>query len=235
MDFSKIVETIIIYAVPLAMAVSVHESAHGWMAERYGDPTARDMGRITLNPIPHIDPVGTVILPIVLAVSGMPVFGWAKPVPVNVLNFRKLREGNLWTSLAGPGSNLLMAIGSAIILRIIMTLNPDLFYSIGLSPAELRAEGVATAVMVPIIMMLEAFMNINVLLMLFNMIPILPLDGGHVAYTLLPDSLAEKFEGLAVYGTVIVVALVMVVPFTSDAFYNLYFAVDDLFYIVAGG
>ena len=176
-------------AVAIGLAVvlgslTVHEAAHAWTADRLGDPTARLLGRVSLNPLVHIDLLGTVILPLVAVVSGLPVIGWAKPVPVNTSRLRSPRRDFVLVAAAGPGSNVLIAILAAVVLRSLM--GPD---------AGPAAQLALTAV------------QINVLLAVFNMIPVPPLDGGNVLAGLLPAPAAQLFVMLRPYGFLVLYAL----------------------------
>jgi len=166
--------------VILIFSVIFHEVAHGWMALRQGDGTARAMGRLTLNPIPHIDIFGTIILPLILVLSGSRVmFGWAKPVPINPWNMRNPRKGEMLVSAAGPGSNLLLAVIAALIFRIVAAFaGPQSFY----------ANMIIYAVM------------INLVLCVFNLFPIPPLDGSHIVAHFLPREWAEKYSQIGRYG-----------------------------------
>lgn len=175
---------------PLMVAVVFHEVAHGWVARFFGDPTAAQLNRLSFNPIRHVDPLGTIILPMGLALSGLPVFGWAKPVPVMQSRLRNPRFDMIWVALAGPGMNLLLATVGAIAL--------GLFSSMGLPPVVL-----AVAFM---------FISVNLFLALFNLIPIPPFDGSKVLGGLLPPALGEKFAQLDRYGFLIFAALILVVP-----------------------
>jgi Zn-dependent protease len=164
---------ILVQIAALVLAVSVHESAHGWVALRCGDPTARDLGRITLNPLRHIDPMGSVVVPALLAFSGAPVFGWAKPVPISLAHTRHPRSANLWISAAGPASNIVFAA--------IMTV----------AVLALRAQGSAFAesVVLQTILLFGVYsVLINVILAVFNLLPIPPLDGFGVVESLVPPS-----------------------------------------------
>ena len=170
-------------AVVLLFSVIIHEVAHGYVALLNGDPTARMLGRITLNPIPHIDPIGTVVLPLLLLLTGSKIlFGWAKPVPVNPLNYRNYRWGEITTSAAGPLSNLALAVMFSFILRLHLG-GPGLTF-------------------------LAYFgCSINIFLALFNLIPIPPLDGSHILATLLPRDLARLYAHLEPVGFILILVL----------------------------
>ncbi|MGV6826372.1 MAG: site-2 protease family protein [bacterium] len=193
MEELSLVQQLVVFLLPLVFAITVHEAAHGWVADRLGDPTARQLGRITLNPIPHIDPIGTIVVPLGLyALSAMSgggfLFGWAKPVPVNTLRLRNIRRDSALVSIAGPASNLLMLILWVLLMKVSASIaNPSistpLFY--------LAASGVW----------------INSLLMLLNLLPILPLDGGRVTASLLPPALAIKYSKLEPFGLFILIGL----------------------------
>ncbi|MBI5682957.1 MAG: site-2 protease family protein [Deltaproteobacteria bacterium] len=184
-----IVQKIAILAFPILLAVTLHELAHGWVADKLGDPTARLLGRLTLNPIKHLDPVGT----LAFIITGM--IGWAKPVPVNPLNLKDHRKGMMWVALAGPVTNLFIAAVSAIILRL--TLNTGLL----LNPSF-------TFITAPLLMMLHASVIINIGLAVFNFLPIPPLDGGRVMAGLLPYNMAETYSRIEPYGFVILIILI---------------------------
>ncbi|RLJ17826.1 site-2 protease family protein [bacterium endosymbiont of Escarpia laminata] len=179
-----------IFALPLLFAVTVHEAAHGWMAEKLGDSTARMLGRVTLNPLRHIDPVGTVVVPIAVYLLSGFIFGWAKPVPVNWNNLHNTRRDVALVSLAGPGANFLMAL----IWALLIYLGLWMFNSL---------EWVAR----PLIYMGVAGVLINAILMALNLLPVPPLDGGRVVYSLLPPKMAQVYSRLEPYGLFIVVLL----------------------------
>jgi Zn-dependent protease len=170
----------------LLISLTIHEAAHAWTADRLGDPTARRLGRVSLNPLVHIDWIGTVLLPIIAAVSNLPLIGWAKPVPVSVGNLRHPRRDFMLVAAAGPISNLLQAIAWALVLRVIVAA-PD---------------GDAAY-------FLQRAVIINLLLMFFNLIPIPPLDGGNVLLGLLPPQLARHYSQLRQYGFLILYALML--------------------------
>lgn len=192
------IQKIAIMAPPLVFAIVLHEVAHGWVADRLGDHTARDRGRLTLNPISHIDLFGTIIMPLLLflVTNGRMVFGYAKPVPINPYNFRDPRKGMALSSLAGPGINLLMALLFSLLLRAVMPLFE------GVLPRE-AWEWFAH----PLALMFGYGVIINVVLAVLNMIPIPPLDGSRVVYWLLPDKQAAAYYRLEPYGMIVLMAL----------------------------
>lgn len=170
----------------LLFSVSVHESAHGWMAEKFGDTTARYQGRITLNPIPHIDLVGSIIFPVMLSIMGAPVFGWAKPVQVNPYNLRNRRKAWIYIAAAGPVSNLLIALVSLVIFHI---------YKAAV-PLDPRHPGV-------IFIFLFGMVGLNVILAIFNLMPIPPLDGSKILEGTLKGDALRAYEKIAPYGMII--------------------------------
>jgi len=176
-------------------AITIHEASHGWAALKMGDPTAYHMGRITLNPIRHIDPVGTILLPLILIVMGAPPFGWAKPVPVNPLNLKDPRRDNLLISAAGPLSNLGVAFLAYLGIKLIKTV-----------PA---AGAGSLNILSAVYLILYLTVVINVILALFNLLPIPPLDGSGVLMGLLSEESAEKYEQIRPYGFLILVLLIM--------------------------
>lgn len=181
---------IAIYAIPVIIAITLHEAAHGYVARHYGDDTAEKAGRVTLNPLKHIDLFGTILLPafLLFTKAGF-LFGWAKPVPVNFGRLRRPKQDMLWVAAAGPGANLLMAIGWTLLLKLVVGI-PENSYSEALM-------GMARAGIVW-----------NVGLMVLNLLPIPPLDGGRIAVSLLPMRAAQKFAQLERYGLFIVLGLV---------------------------
>lgn len=177
-------------AVAFLFAISVHESAHAWVALRCGDPTAYMLGRVTLNPIKHIDPLGTILMPIIGLFTGFGIFGWAKPTPVNTHNFKKVVKYDILTSVAGPLSNLVVAIVSVVGLAIVKILG--------------HGEPSPDSSLVPVWLLFEAFMYINVLLCVFNLLPIPPLDGSHVVRHLLPQGAVRAFDYLGMFGILLI-------------------------------
>jgi Zn-dependent protease len=174
--------------VVFLFAISVHESAHAYVAWRCGDPTARMLGRVTLNPLKHIDPWGTVIIPAICIASHVPVFGWAKPTPVNSRNFKDVVKSDILTSLAGPASNMMVAVASVLLLIVIKHATSGTF-------------GRGTA-MEPIVLLLYTAMLINVLLAVFNCIPIPPLDGSHVLRHFLPESAMRAYQMIGTFALI---------------------------------
>ena len=184
-------------------AISVHESAHAWMANRCGDPTARLLGRITLNPLKHIDPLGTVVLPVIGILTGLPVFGWAKPTPVNPLNFRHHVRDDILTSVVGPISNFIIAWGAVTALAVIALTSAAGHQVVhGLVDGRIRNAG---SPLTPVALLFYQAMFINVILGVFNLIPVPPLDGSHVLRHFLPETLRNIYDTL---GTVALIALV---------------------------
>jgi len=198
-DFSSIARHIIISAFPILIAIVFHELSHGFVANKLGDPTAKMMGRLTLNPIAHIDPIGTILMPLMLIIftNGQFVFGYAKPVPINPMNFKNPKRDMAISAAAGPITNLLLAILSIMILKFIVA--PLSF---------LLPENISSSVMTPLIMIFRSSVIINVVLATFNMIPIPPLDGGRVLIGFLPYKQAVSFSKIEPFGFIIVMLLI---------------------------
>jgi Zn-dependent protease len=188
MDFASL-ERIALAAVPIILAITVHEAAHGYVARMFGDSTAWMLGRVTLNPLKHIDPIGTVVVPLATLLLGGILFGWAKPVPVNFNNLRHPKRDMFWVAAAGPGANLLMALAWAVLFGLASGRGP-------LASAGLQ-------------LMAFVGVGINVALMVLNLLPILPLDGGRIAVSLLPHSLAVPYARTERYGFFIVITLLV--------------------------
>jgi Zn-dependent protease len=186
------VAQIFIAFIVLLFSLTVHESAHAWTANRLGDPTARELGRISLNPIVHADLIGTVVFPLLALVGGVPLIGWAKPVPVNVRRLGHPRRDYMLVAAAGPASNLLLAFAAALAIRLVPV-----------SPVMLGEPNVSA----PIASLLTRAIQLNVLLAVFNMIPIPPLDGGNVLGGLLPRRLLGSFNAVRPYGILILYVL----------------------------
>lgn len=187
MEFN-LIQKISIYALPVIFAITVHEAAHGYAARYFGDLTAHHLGRITLNPIKHIDPIGTILVPMLAMLLGGVLFGWAKPVPVNFGKLNNPKKDMLWVAAAGPFSNLLMAIFWALMLNF---------------------SSLAGQFALPLSLMAQAGVLINIVLMVLNLLPIPPLDGGRIAVSLLPNHLAYQFSKLERYGFFILIGLLM--------------------------
>lgn len=179
-------------AIPLLFAITLHEVAHGWVARYFGDRTAEMLGRLTLNPLRHIDPVGTVIVPLLMLWMSGFIFGWAKPVPINTRALRDPRRNMIAVAAAGPAANLLMAIGWVLLFRLVTSL-PAVPTGVGEFVMEMSGKG----------------LFFNTLLAVFNLLPIPPLDGGRVLRGLLPETLGRKLDGIEPYGLIIVVGLLV--------------------------
>jgi Zn-dependent protease len=200
MEELNLIQKIAIMAPPLIFAIVLHEVAHGWVADKLGDNTARSMGRLTLNPISHIDIFGTIIMPLMIFVltNGRMVFGYAKPVPINPYNFKDPKKGMALSSLAGPGINIVMALAFSFLLRVFL---PPLD---SIDPRQSMGLFV-----MPVTLMLVYGVIINVVLAVLNLIPIPPLDGSRVAYWLLPPKAAQAYYRLEPYGIFILMGLIM--------------------------
>lgn len=186
MQVDQLIQTITLAAIPILFAITLHEAAHGYVARHFGDMTAYQQGRISLNPMRHIDPVGTVLLPLLTLVLGGVLFGWAKPVPVNFGALRNPKKDMLWVAIAGPASNLAMALGWALLFKISSSF-PDNYF------AE------------PLMGMAVIGIKINVVLLVLNLLPLPPLDGGRVAVSLLPHRQAYQLSRIEPYGMFILI------------------------------
>ena len=178
-------QTLLIYIIPLLFAITLHEAAHGWVASKLGDHTARMMGRVTLDPTKHIDPIGTIAIPLVLLLSSSGfIFGWAKPVPINFNALRNGKNGMIWVALAGPGANIVMAICWLFVMIIAINMNITVLIEMG-----------------------RIGILVNCVLAVFNLLPIPPLDGSRVISALLPNRLAYQYNQLEQYGLYILLGL----------------------------
>lgn len=192
MDVSHLIQTFAVYALPVLFAITLHEAAHGYVARHFGDMTAFAQGRVSLNPVRHIDPVGTILVPLVILLlsGGRFVFGWAKPVPVNFSALRQPKRDMMWVAAAGPLSNLAMALGWAVLLRLALLL-PANFFSAPM--AEMATAGIL----------------VNLVFMFLNLLPILPLDGGRITASLLPSRMAWQYSKLEPWGLPILLILLV--------------------------
>jgi len=200
MEELSTIQKIAVMAMPLVFAIVFHEVAHGWVANKLGDPTAKDLGRLTLNPIPHIDLIGTIIMPLLLyfGTNGQFVFGYAKPVPIDPRYFKDPKKGMALSSLAGPGINLLMAILFSLVLRVIFP---------ALKESDLT--DISGRALFPIALMLSYGVLINVALAVLNLVPVPPLDGSRIVYWLLPEKLGAAYYRLERFGMLILMALLV--------------------------
>lgn len=189
MDLS-IIQKVAVYAIPMIFAITFHEAAHAYIAYKNGDPTAKLMGRLSLNPLHHIDPVGTILFPLIGVVMGGFIFGWAKPVPINFGKLHNPKKDLLWVALAGPVANFAMALLWALCLKLSMYCGA--YFG------------------TPLNLMSQAGISINISLMLLNLLPILPLDGGRIVFSLLPNPQATKFAQTERYGMWILIFLLLV-------------------------
>jgi len=209
MELEHLARLIALYAIPGIFAITLHEAAHGYAARHFGDLTAYHAGRITLNPLRHIDPMGTIVIPILILIvsQGKFAFGWAKPVPVDFARLQNPKRDMLWVAAAGPGANLLMAIFWTFALKTTQVLTPGVF-----------SESLA--------LMARAGIVINAVLMVLNLFPLPPLDGGRIAVSLLPRRLAYRFAKIEPFGMIILVVLMFlgVLNFVLLPFVNTFIA-----------
>ena len=186
MQIDQLIQTIALAAIPVLFAITLHEAAHGYVARYFGDMTAYQQGRISLNPLRHIDPVGTILLPLLTMWMGGILFGWAKPVPVNFAALRRPKQDMLWVALAGPASNLFMAVLWALLAKLAFMFQGGYF-------AE------------PLLRMAQIGVSINLVLMVLNLLPLPPLDGGRVAISMLPYRQASQLARIEPYGMFILI------------------------------
>ncbi len=204
MDETNLAYKVAVWLIPLVIAIVFHEVAHGWVARAFGDPTAARLGRLTLNPIKHVDPVGTIGLPMVLAVVGAPIFGWAKPVPVVAARLRNPRLHMMLVALAGPGTNFVLALIAALALGV----------AYSASGGSMAGASGTTRFVVD---NLFNFLLINIFLGVFNLIPLPPFDGGHVVEGLLPRPMVPAWNALGRFGFPIMLVLLVVLPMLSPS------------------
>jgi Zn-dependent protease len=215
MNELSLIQRIVVWILPVIFAITVHEVAHGWVARKCGDNTAYQQGRLTLNPMKHIDWFGTVILPGLLLLTGTGfIFGWAKPVPVDARNFKNPRKDMAWVALAGPVSNLLMAIAWALLARLGVLIKVE-------------------AISLPLIYMGVAGISINLVLALINLLPIPPLDGSRVVTGILPNYWAWQYNRLERYGFIILLILLYTRILNAILEYPMYIA-QQMFFSLAG-
>jgi len=197
MDLANIGHTLSVWFLPVILAITFHEAAHGWVAERFGDNTARLLGRVTFNPIKHVDPFGTLMLPGLLLLLQAPfLFGYAKPVPVDFRRLKNPKRDMIWVALAGPAVNIALALASALALRAAVYLPTEIAAWVG--------QNLVNSII------------INIVLAVFNMLPLPPLDGGRVVTGLLPQPYAWRFAQIERYGLLILIGLLFLVPFAAE-------------------
>jgi len=212
-----------LYILPILLfSVIVHELSHGWMALRLGDTTARDAGRLTLNPVPHIDLIGSIIVPLIAVASGSGIFiAWAKPVPVNPANFRNIRRDDILVAAVGPFSNLVMALVCTVMFIVVRSLS-------AVVPGE---GGLGDWVTLFLLRMFFGGIGVNIMLALFNMLPIPPLDGSHIAASLLPERFGTMFRRIGFFGIFALLLLMQFEPFVrgfSATIYTLMYPFEYL-------
>jgi len=201
--------SIVISLFALLFAITIHEASHAWAAMKKGDPTAAAMGRVSLNPLAHIDPIGTVLLPLLLVITGAPAFGWAKPVMVNPRNLRHPRRDNLWISFAGPAANMAAASVSLLLILLIKALRPDMTTFLANFLTKQQQFPAGFYPLEGLVLILFYIVLVNTYLAVFNLIPVPPLDGSGVLSGLLSYQAAAVYDRIRPYGFIIVLALIM--------------------------
>ncbi|MBK9160288.1 MAG: site-2 protease family protein [Nitrosomonadales bacterium] len=214
MQIDQLIQTVIIAAIPILFAITLHEAAHGFAARHFGDMTAYAAGRISLNPMRHIDPVGTILLPLLTLMLGGVLFGWAKPVPVNFSALRRPKQDMLWVAIAGPASNLLMALGWALLYKMAWA-SPDNYFAD------------------PLMGMAVIGIKINVILLVLNLLPLPPLDGGRVAVSLLPHRQAYQLSLIEPYGLFILIFMA-ITPVLGWILFPLVGMVERILFMLVG-
>ena len=214
MQLDQLIQTVTIAAIPILFAITLHEAAHGYVARHFGDMTAYQQGRISLNPMRHIDPVGTVLLPLLTLALGGVLFGWAKPVPVNFSALRNPKKDMFWVAIAGPASNLVMALGWALLFKISSSFPENYF-------AE------------PLMGMAVIGIKINVVMLVLNLLPLPPLDGGRVAVSLLPHRQAYQLSRIEPYGMFILIFMA-ITPVLGWVLFPLVKAVENFLFMLVG-
>ncbi|MDR3394409.1 MAG: site-2 protease family protein [Parasulfuritortus sp.] len=209
-----LIQKIAVFAIPVIFAITLHEAAHGYAALKFGDRTAQMLGRISFNPLRHIDPIGTILVPLLTYMAGGILFGWAKPVPVNFGNLRHPKQDMFWVAAAGPGANILMALFWAAVIKVVHLL-PLTSYS------------------QPLMLMGSAGVTINAILAALNLLPIPPLDGGRIAVSLLPSRWAYNLARIEPYGMFILIALIFT-GLLGTLIGPVYSAIEQFTYFIFG-
>jgi len=207
------VGNLIIWFIVLLFSLSFHEAAHAWTSYRFGDDTGKLQGRITLNPIAHIDPIGTILFPLLSSIGGLPLLGWAKPVQTNPLLWRDKTKANIWVSAAGPLSNFILAVIAFIIIKALLM--SGILYLNGGYYTLVMAGPDQPAFMTPLAVLLSVMLLLNVLLGVFNFIPVPPLDGSHILEEMLPRSMAEAYYQIRPFGFILLYLLMFLGVFTA--------------------